>query len=102
MKKTKESYVRENAILTVDVERLEREDHKVRAILCELLGSKEYKTYQNMPSVKVLDWLGIFFLLGELKGDAHFSNLLTAAENARMENEVLKQEIRNLKNPPKE
>jgi hypothetical protein len=104
MKTTKESLVKENAVLKAKIENIEALDLKRREVFSELLGSYEftgdrfgYGNYQK--KILVRDWLGISFLIGELKADADYAIAIENNTRLRNENESLKAEIKNLTHP---
>jgi len=75
---TKDSLIRENAVLAAKIERINKADEARRSVLSELLDSYEWvqDIYSNYPKKKqpvVRDWLGIAFLIGELKADADYA-----------------------------
>jgi hypothetical protein len=103
---TKEELIKENATLTEKLVRMKLDEENTRKVLSELLDSYEWiaKGYYNPERDKkviVRDWIGIAFLIGELKADADYAMCIQAREALRNENEALKEEIYNLKNPPK-
>lgn len=91
------------AVLEADIRNFEEGDTRRRTILCELLGSYVKKeptyTYDSGPKVDVLGWMGIAFLIGKLKADANFSQLIESRNNLRRENDDLREELYKLKNP---
>lgn len=100
----KDDLIKENARLMAEVEALNREDETRRKELSALLNSYDLYvdkwTGRKDKAVAVQSWLGIAFLIGELKADADYSCVLEARENFRRENEELHREIKDLKNPP--
>lgn len=107
IKTTKESLLKDNARLNSKLDSWIVEDAERRKVLSELLDSYEYVSneygYSNNSKkrqILVRDWLGIAFLIGELKADADYAMCIEARELLRNENNTLKQEIYNLKNPP--
>lgn len=104
MKVTKEQLQKENAVLKDQLEMWKENDLSRRTVLSELLGSYElFSEYgysnRNSKKVDVRDWLGISFLIGELKSDADYSCVLEGKEIFRRENEGLRQKIKELENP---
>lgn len=96
VKITKEQLIKENASLNAKVEALLKGDIEIRTCLSELLGKVtwERQPYERDHSkkVEVLDWIGIAFLMGKLKQDSEYSNLLKANEKLREENSFLQNE----------
>lgn len=104
MKQTKEQLQKTNIILAEKIKIIEQEDYERRKVLSELLGSYEYVSEygyssKNKKEINVRDWLGISYLIGELKSDADYSCLLEGREMLRAENEELKQQLYKLTHP---
>jgi hypothetical protein len=103
MKPTKENLVKENAVLTEKIKLLETLDQKRRTTLSELLDSysinRDEWTNRTKKEVDVKDWMGIAFLIGELKADANYAMCIEAREELKREIGMLKQHIYKLEHP---
>jgi hypothetical protein len=108
MKQTKEVLVKENAILKAEITRLNALDEDRRKTLSDLLDSYEYvpefyNSYSNSKGkrqLNVRDWLGIAFLIGELKADADYAMVLQSRDHFQKEAETLRRQLEEIKNPP--
>lgn len=102
---TKEQLVKINEEHVRRIDFLKYEDERTRAVLSELLGSYEFQverwSQKTEKNVKVQSWLGIAFLIGELKADADYAMCIEARETLRKENDNLRRKIDELQNPPK-
>lgn len=105
MKKTKEDLIKENAELSLIIKQNEVDDLKRRTTLSGLLDSYEWKVdaWDNKKTsvIHVRDWLGISFLIGELKADADYAMCIQARDQLRNENEMLRMRIKDLEFPVK-
>lgn len=104
MKTTKEELQKEAHKWRTLYEELEKRDIITRTTLSDLLDSHEYTQeygYSSKTSKKVVvrDWLGIAFLIGELKADSNYSTLIKTNNGLVQEREMLRTEIDALKNP---
>jgi len=103
MKTTKEELVKENAVLNQKLEGLNAKDFEIRKELSECLDSyenvREFGYTQATQSVNVQSWLGIAYLIGELKSDADFSLNIEREKMLRQENEELRRKIHEFENP---
>lgn len=94
---TKEYLIKENARLEAHNAALIRGDMEIRTSLSELLGQfyyeQPYAHANREKKVDVKDWLQISFLMGRLKQDADYSNLINANEDLRRENTALQSKI---------
>ncbi len=97
---TKEELLAQNAVLQAKIDKTEKEDLERRTVLSGLLDSYEwisdgYGSYNNKTTKKTMvrDWLGISFLIGELKADANYSCLIDGREMMRNEIADLKQQL---------
>lgn len=105
-KVTKELLLKENALLTERLESMIREDFNRRTTLSKLLGNYSIvrKSYDyrdaSEKQIEVESWLGIAFLIGELKSDANYSLCIETRETLRRENDALYAELKALKAPP--
>lgn len=102
---TKEALIEDIGQLEERVHRHEMNDEQRRAVLSELLDSYEWEenSYGGGRKKKVLvrDWLGIAFLIGELKADADYAMCIQAREELKRENNDLRMRIQELEQPPK-
>lgn len=102
---TKEELIKENAVLEEKIKNWVKEDLSCRTTLSELLNSYEYKESEEYAYTKskkqlyIRDWLGIAFLIGELKADANYAMCIQAREDLKVENQFLTEKIRRLENP---
>lgn len=104
--KTKEELVKENTLLEQKLSERGKEDLRIRTELSELLDSYTETTDRFggggvERKINVQSWLGIAFLIGELKADANYSMVLEAKENFRQRAAELEKENYLLKNPSK-
>lgn len=104
MKTSREEILKENATLRERIEQKRLEDENVRKVLSGLLDSYEYTqeySYSNRKEQKILirDWVGIAFLIGELKADANYSMVIETREILRREKNDLEQKLFQLQNP---
>jgi hypothetical protein len=98
----KEELIIENTNLKTELQKLKDNDEKVRETLSDLLDSYEYKTNfyaRDEKTLVVQSWIGIGFLIGELKADANYSNAIEAREELKREVSFLREELEKLKNP---
>lgn len=106
MKTTKDQLTKENATLTQKLENFKEQDLARRTVLSELLESYEWTSeygYSNKTQkILVRDWLGIAFLIGELKADANYAMVLESKQRLLEEVDRLRREVMELKNPPKQ
>ena len=100
---TKASLEKVNTEFAYRLEAAEREDLERRKILSGLLDSYETirERYSDRDERKLVvqSWLGIAFLIGELKADANYSLLLEGKENLLRENAELRERIYRLEHP---
>lgn len=106
-KVTREELIAENAKLINEIETRDANDRKLRTTLSELLDSVEVEVERDPYSmhrravktrtVILQDWIGIAFLIGELKADANYSILLEGERSIKEENQQLKETIDNIR-----
>ncbi len=103
-KETKEQLEIKNAVLIQKIEARDKEDFSIRETLSELLDGYESSKpfgYSNEKKVLVRDWLGIAFLIGELKADADYAICIQNNNRLRNEIEELQHKIKVLEIPQK-
>lgn len=92
---------RENASLKREMEIMKETDVSRRTVLSEMLDSYEYTSAYGMSrqekSVKVRNWMGIAFLIGELKADANYAMVIEARDRLKESNQRLMEENYQLK-----
>ena len=104
---TKKELQEENGLLKGKLSILASKDLELRTSISEMLDSFEFEKEPSTASfywnpskakrfLKVQEWLGIAFLIGELKADANYSIILQARDELRMENEQLRKTIQEL------
>ncbi len=107
MRQTKDSLLKQNLEFSMKIGLMEATDLKMRTILSELLGSFEYTTSSDYgfsgrnkdKKVDVKEWVGIAFLIGELKADADYSILISEKVSLQNQNDNLRQRIIDLETP---
>ncbi len=103
MKTTKEQLQKENAVLQEKLANFHENDKNRRQVFSELLDSYEWREEYGYPkktkTIIVRDWLGIAFLIGELKADADYAMCIHAREGLKQEVNQLKQRIYELESP---
>ena len=93
LQREKEELERKVAYQADIIKQQDADDLKVRTELSELLGSYKIKYENNYgmhreegtKEVEVQSWIGIAFLIGELKADANYAMVLEARDRFRDE-----------------
>lgn len=102
MKTTKGLLIKRNAVLEQKIEAMVKTDLEIRETLSELLDSYEYDfnrwDNQKTKKIDVKDWLGIAFLIGELKADADYAIVLESKKRLSEENLEFRRRIEDLQN----
>lgn len=87
---TKEKLIENLAIANSEIRRLMDEDHNIRKSLSELLKSFDFSrdkwSGNTEKTLCIQNWIGIAFMIGELRSDADYS--LTLEKCQRIENDL--------------
>ena len=99
--KTKDQLIKEIAILEEKNKQLLKQDLDVRTDLSALLGKHYFESEswggESEKKVDVQTWIGIAFLIGELKADAHYSLVLESKKHLETNIDMLRGTIQKMR-----